>query len=59
MDLKTPEVPPHVVVEEIAEISKGYGYYLQYGVELSYWVNDTQYLITLPMPEFLKHGKAE
>ena len=54
-----PKVAPHIVIEEMAEVCKKYGYSLQYGVELSYWVKDTQYLITVPMPEFLKNGQEE
>ncbi len=50
VETKEPTVAPHTVIEEMAAVAKSYGYYLQYGVQLSYWADGVQYLTTVPSP---------
>jgi hypothetical protein len=51
---KLPEVAPHVVFEEMADVAKKYGYYLQHGVKLVYWVHREQVICTIDWPQAIK-----
>ena len=57
-----PEVAPHVVFQEMSEIGHKYGYYLQHGVKLAYYIDGEKYVSTVKWPKPYKElgddGKA-
>jgi hypothetical protein len=46
-----PEVAPHVVFQKMAEVGHKYGYYLQYGVKLAYYIDGEEYISTVKRPK--------
>jgi hypothetical protein len=53
-----PEVAPHVVIQELADLAHSYGYSIQYGFTLCYWYDGYEFAITTPRPEIVKDGEA-
>ena len=49
-----PEVAPHVVFQEMADVAKKYNYYLQHGVKLAYWIQGEQVVCTINWPPSVK-----
>lgn len=49
-----PEVAPHVVVEQLAEIAYSHGYRIHFGLALGYWRNGQEYIINMPAPEVIE-----
>ena len=49
-----PEVAPHVVFQEMADVAKKYGYYLQHGVKLVYPIRGELITCTIDWPPAVK-----